>query len=198
MKTSHAFASLFCLIANCALADPEIAEPEELTNLRKLYLRQVERQLEQPKRVYAAELEKLQKKLGAQGKLEDAILVQKERESLTESTTEIPNPRKPQTPAELEKALENTSWTYVIEKPRDPETRYIILLTENRILFCTNGHLGKWRAVNSSEIEFDYITGNINATGRMKISANLLKWQGNFSTDQVARSGNRITQSHTP
>jgi hypothetical protein len=188
----YLLAAFLGLLVAKTFAGPEIAEPEELTNLRKLYLRQVERQLEQPKRVYAAELEKLQKKLGAQGKLEDAILVQKERESLTQPTTEIPDSRKPQNAADLQKALENTTWEYIIDLPVGPDIRYVILLPEQVIVYGWNNVRGTWRATSPNTIDLEYLTTNGRATGTMKVTPDLMKWKGSWSADQVTRSGKRM------
>jgi|688.fasta_scaffold469066_2 hypothetical protein len=188
----YLLAAFLGLLVAKTFAEPEIAEPEELTNLRKLYLRQVERQLEQPKRVYAAELEKLQKKLGAQGKLEDAILVQKERESLTQPTTEIPDSRKPQNAADLQKALENTTWEYIAETPGTHDVRYVILLPQGVILYGWNNSRGTWKATGPNRIELEYITPTSRSTGIMKLSPDLSKWEGSYSADQIARSGKRI------
>jgi hypothetical protein len=188
----YLLAAFLGLLVAKTFAEPEIAEPEELTNLRKLYLRQVERQLEQPKRVYAAELEKLQKKLGAQGKLEDAILVQKERESLTQPTTEIPDSRKPQNAADLQKALENTTWEYIAEVPGKPDKRYVILMPNGEIIYTWNGVVGNWKATATNRIEIEYKTADKFYTGKMKISPDLSKWEGSFSSDAIPRTGNRI------
>jgi hypothetical protein len=197
MLRFYLLAAILGLLVAKTYAEPEIAEPEELTNLRKLYLRQVERQLEQPKRVYAAELEKLQKKLGAQGKLEDAILVQKERESLTQPTTEIPDPRKPQSPAELQKALENTTWEFNFERPGSGfEARYVILLPENKIIFAWGNGIGTWKAIANNKIHYSFPAQAGN--GDMKLSADLLKWEGNWSGDTFPRTGKRITLSNKP
>lgn len=181
-----------CLMATCSAGLGEIVEPEELANLRRQYLRQVERQLEQPKRVYSSELEKLQARLIAQGRLEEAVIVQKERESLAQPVTEPPDTRRPQNAGELQKAMENTAWEWVSEVPGAPDVRYVILLSDGIIIYGWNNLRGKWRATAPNRVEFEYQTANDKHTGVMRVAPDLSKWEGSWSSDAFKRSGKRV------
>lgn len=182
--------ALLCLFSCVSSA----GEPLELTRLRDQYLRHVERQIEGPKQIYISELIKLEKRLGQSSRLEEALLIKKERERIEGPDSFAPNSSAPKNETELTKALENTTWSYIAEVPGKADVRFVILLPNNEIVYCWNNLRGHWKATGKNNIDLTYIASGNTYTGEMKIDKNLLKWEGSFSADSFARNGKRVTR----
>ena len=170
--------------------------PSEFVKLREQYLSRVEVQTAPVRKVYLQELEKLEKRLAQQGKLEDALAVKSEREALQALRQDPGELAKANTKEELAKVLENTTWSYVANVPdKQDETFYIILLDKGRAYFSWDHSVGTWQATATNRIEL--IAPARGAKSEMKVTADLSSWSGSYSLDAFRRFGKRIgaTQS---
>ncbi|WP_193210810.1 hypothetical protein [Luteolibacter marinus] len=182
---------LWCTIA---LLQAVGAEPLELTRLRQQYEHRVEQQIEPLERTYVAELAKLEKRLAKGGRLEDALAVKKERENRAaagSSTFDAASRERITTAEDLAGYLTNTTWEFNLQRPNsDVDARFVILLPNGKIIFAWGNGIGTWKAISKNTIEYDFPAQN--GGGRMKISSNLMKWEGNWSGDQFPRYGSRV------
>lgn len=178
----------------------ETPEPVELLRLREQFQSRVEREIEPLRAVYRGELEKLEKRLIKENRLVDALTVKNERESLNKEFAENGVPadaKRPKTSGELEKALADTTWSYIADMPNTGlDVRYVILLAGGKVIFGWNNAVGQWKATAANRVELAYPLGN--GTMKMKTSPDLTKWEGTWSLDPIPRTGRRIGAGDPP
>jgi hypothetical protein len=189
MKTLRCFISIMLLASPLGALAQE--PPAELANLREQFQTRVEAQVEPLRRVYIEELGKLEKRLAQQGKLEDALVVKKERESFEALRRKPGELAKANNKEDLAAALENTTWSYVADVPeKREETYYVILLEGGRAYFSWDSSFGTWKATAVNRVELDHRARA--GKSEMKVSPDLSTWEGGYSLDAFKRAGRRV------
>lgn len=148
------------------LSQDQPAEPEELARLRSQFEARVSKELEPWRLRYAAELEKLEKSLATQGKLEAALAVRTERENaasrLTSDTVPGSGKGNPKGSQELARAIEGTVWLVYAPNDAKRETMLDVYVFGRSGVFMNLLHAkqkNSWKAVATGKVEVEHSLG---------------------------------------
>jgi hypothetical protein len=161
------------------LSQDQQAEPEELARLRSQFEARVAKELEPWKARYASELDKLEKSLAAQGKLEAALVVRGEKENaaarLTEDTRAGSGKGNPKSSQELERAMEGSVWLVYAPGDVKREIMLDVYVFGRGGLFTNLLHAKQknaWKATATNKVEVEH------SLGKFEIKVNLSASRG--------------------
>ena len=191
MKPAAIFAVILWTSLPSARGQEAPAEPEELSKLRSQFETRVAKELEPWRSRYAAELEKLEKSLAAQGKLEAALVVRAERENaaarLTSATVPGSGKGNPKSSQELERAMEGTVW--LVHAPTDAkrETMLDVYVFRRGGVFTNLLHAKQknaWKATATNKVEVEHSLGEF----EIRVDMEGAKGEVNYSFQSQANA----------
>jgi hypothetical protein len=166
MKTSILGLAAILIFGYSALSQEQQTEPEEMTRLRAQFEARVAKELEPWKARYASELDKLEKSLAAQGKLEAALVVRGEKENaasrLTADTRAASGKGNPKSSQELSRAMEGTVWLVYAPGDVKREIMLDVYVFGRGGVFTNLLHAkqkNSWKSVATNKVEVEHSLG---------------------------------------
>ena len=170
-------------------------EPEELVRLRGSFNSRVRALLEPLVLKYKVELEKIEKKLAAEGRLDDALRVREVRridvmEAFTAGKARNPMAEVGKQKSKLRKALENSVWTMYDQGRFKDRPTYLMLQPGGNVLLW-DGRPGTWEVTGTLEVEIKSASWGGNSI-QMKLADDARSYDGIFTTDKSRRHGKLV------
>ena len=161
MKKLRCLPLSVAIVLSSALA----AEPPELSKLREQFQNRVAKELEPWNVKYANELEKLEKSLAAEGRLEEAIEVRKEKDLVREGLGDElggKGKQNPRTAEELAAAVEGTYWVVYSQEDKNRVVMMDVYQFRKGGIFVNLLHAKTphvWKATSASKIKVQHSLG---------------------------------------